>query len=155
MERRNVWVQWRLAAALAITVGYAAPAQAQTTALLGEWESQAGAVVQVYGCGATGAIALCVKILRVEPHGGSADTKNPDPALRGRSLCGVTVGTGFHAGSDHEATGGQLYDPNSGKTYTGSMRTDGGLLKLRGAWGPFFRTETMKRFSGNVGGCEG
>jgi uncharacterized protein (DUF2147 family) len=45
------------------------------------------------------------------------DDKNPDPVLRQRPLCGLTVLQGLHpAGLDHWNRG-SLYNPNDGKTY--------------------------------------
>ena len=76
------------------------------------------------------------------------DELNPDPALRRRPLKGLTIMSGFTYQADGRWVGGRIYDPNSGKTYKGTIRqVDGNTLKLRGYVGIslFGRTETWKR----------
>ena len=46
-----------------------------------------------------------------------------------------------------EFTGGSILDPENGKVYRCKFWLEGGNLKLRGYWGPFFRTQTWKRES--------
>jgi uncharacterized protein (DUF2147 family) len=76
------------------------------------------------------------------------DDKNPDPALRSRSLLGLTILKGFRHEANGRWTDGQIYDPNSGKTYRGTITViDDNTLDLRGYVGvPLFgRTETWRR----------
>jgi uncharacterized protein (DUF2147 family) len=76
------------------------------------------------------------------------DEKNPDSALRSRPLLGLTILTGFRYASDGRWVGGQVYDPNSGNTYRGTITVlDDDTLGLRGYVGIslFGRTETWKR----------
>jgi uncharacterized protein (DUF2147 family) len=76
------------------------------------------------------------------------DEKNPDPALRSRSLLGLKILRGFRHEGDGRWTGGQIYDPNSGKTYRGTITVvDDSTLDLRGYIGIslFGRTETWRR----------
>lgn len=76
------------------------------------------------------------------------DVLNPDPALRGRPLKGLTILSGFTYDEDGRWVGGRVYDPNSGKTYKGTIRqVDANTLELRGYIGIslFGRTETWKR----------
>ncbi|MGH9588053.1 MAG: DUF2147 domain-containing protein, partial [Acidobacteriaceae bacterium] len=72
-----------------------------------------------------------------------------------RSLCGMKIGTGFKLVDPNRAQDGKLYDPKSGKTYTGSMTRDGNKLNLRGYVGiPFFgRTETWTRAPDSITAC--
>ncbi len=44
-----------------------------------------------------------------------------------------------------EFSGGTILDPKNGKIYTCKIWIEGSDLKLRGYWGPFFRTQTWKR----------
>ena len=56
--------------------------------------------------------------------------------------------SGFTYQADGRWVGGRIYDPNSGKTYKGTIRqVDGNTLKFRGYVGIslFGRTETWKR----------
>ena len=76
------------------------------------------------------------------------DDQNPDPALRSRPLLGLTILAGFRHEADGRWVGGQIYDPNSGKTYRGTISIlDDNTLDLRGYVGiPLLgRTETWRR----------
>ena len=76
------------------------------------------------------------------------DEKNPDPALRDRSLTGLDLFAGFSYAGEGRRTGGTIYDPNSGKTYRCIITwVDENTLKVRGYIGvPMFgRTEIWTR----------
>jgi uncharacterized protein (DUF2147 family) len=45
------------------------------------------------------------------------DQKNPDPALRQRELCGLTIIWGLHAVGPNQWDDGWVYNPKSGQTY--------------------------------------
>jgi uncharacterized protein (DUF2147 family) len=49
------------------------------------------------------------------------DTKNPDPELRSRTVRGLTILRGLEYDGNHQWTGGKIYDPNNGKTYSCKM----------------------------------
>lgn len=59
------------------------------------------------------------------------DTKNPDEKLRNRNLMNLVILTGF-VYKDGEWSGGKIYDPKSGKTYSAVMKLKGKMLELRG-----------------------
>ena len=75
------------------------------------------------------------------------DGNNPDASLRSRPICNLMIGSGFHPRDVNHAEDGRLYDPESGKTYKGSMTADGSTLNLRGYIGfkAFGRSETWTR----------
>ncbi len=77
-----------------------------------------------------------------------ADKNNPVKADRGQLISGLTLGSGFNRqGSDW--TGGELYDPGSGKVYRATIRLlDEDHLQLRGYVGlPLLgRSQTWVRF---------
>ena len=76
------------------------------------------------------------------------DDLNPDPALRGRLLEGLTIMSGFRYDADGRWVDGRIYDPNSGNTYNGTIQqVDANTLKLRGYIGIslFGRTEKWTR----------
>jgi uncharacterized protein (DUF2147 family) len=76
------------------------------------------------------------------------DDLNPDPTLRSRPLKGLTVMSGFRYDSNGRWVNGRIYDPNSGKTYKGTIeQLDANTLKLRGYVGIslFGRTEIWVR----------
>jgi uncharacterized protein (DUF2147 family) len=44
-----------------------------------------------------------------------------------------------------EFTGGHILDPENGKVYRCKVWLEGKVLKVRGYWGPFFRTQTWRQ----------
>lgn len=63
------------------------------------------------------------------------DLKNPDHALRDRPVLGMKILEGFRfaPGKKWPWTGGTVYDPENGKTYSGKMRLEGDkTLRLKG-----------------------
>lgn len=77
------------------------------------------------------------------------DDKNPEEELQNRSLLNLKNLSGFKY-DDGEWTGGNIYDPKSGKTYSAKMKLEGkDDLSLRGYVGiPLFgRTSEWKRQS--------
>jgi uncharacterized protein (DUF2147 family) len=77
-----------------------------------------GVAVQLFDCSGL----LCGRIIWLEKTRDSAgrlarDDKNPDPVVRQRPLCGLTVVQGLQpAGLDHWDSG-SLYNPDDGQTY--------------------------------------
>jgi uncharacterized protein (DUF2147 family) len=47
--------------------------------------------------------------------------------------------------ADGEYEGGDILDPKSGKVYKCRIWLEGNELKVRGYWGPFYRTQTWLR----------
>lgn len=119
--------------------------------MVGDWATSSGSVVRVAGCGD----ALCMTVVKVSPEAKeTTDTMNPDAGMRGRRLCGLPIGDGFKADGDGTASGGRIYDPESGKTYSAKMERKGDTLRLRGFVGVslFGRTEVWKHI-GTVEAC--
>ena len=125
----------------------------QSNGVEGKWRTPAGSIVNVYACGD----AVCLKLVQIERDSpGTEDRNNPDPKLQSRPLCGLEMGSGFKKDADgKKAEGGTLYDPKSGKTYSGSLAAEGDTLHLRGYIGVklFGRTEEWSRVSGPVASC--
>jgi uncharacterized protein (DUF2147 family) len=143
---RRIWI-------VAVVLMMLTSARAEQSGVLGQWTTPAGATVAVYRCDSD----ICAKLLTLGRNpAGRLDANNPDAALRTRSLCGLQIGRGFHVVDSHHTDGGQLYDPRSGKTYDGSMVSDGDSLKLRGYIGIklFGRTEVWTREHGDVPACK-
>lgn len=123
--------------------GSGAP-QAQSSGVLGYWQEPSGSVLQIAPCGDL-VCATLAKISKAAPA--AVDGNNPDPALKTRPLCGLTIGTAFRLDGPDKAEDGKLYDPKSGKTYQGAMKSDGDVLHLRGYIGmkAFGRSEDWTR----------
>lgn len=76
------------------------------------------------------------------------DVQNPDKTKRSNSIIGLVILTGFKFDGDSEWKGGNIYDPESGKTYSSYMYlTDKNTLKVRGFVGVslFGRTEVWRK----------
>jgi uncharacterized protein (DUF2147 family) len=82
------------------------------------------------------------------PGRAKTDVNNPDPALRGRPLVGLEIFKDFRYDGNGSWSGGSIYDPNSGKTYSCRIKLVApDTLKVRGFIGIALigRTETWKR----------
>lgn len=77
--------------------------------------------------------------------GPGLDAKNPDPSLRTRSLVGVEIMNARNASGD--SFEGSLYNPNDGKTYSGSLTIKGpNLVEVSGCvMSVFCKSQTWKR----------
>jgi uncharacterized protein (DUF2147 family) len=114
-------------------------AGAQPPSAVGFWVTgDHGAVVEIASCedGLCGRIAgLRMDLPRDEVR---TDQKNPDPAKRGRPLCGLSL-IGALKPDRADSTrwkDGWIYDPESGGTYSAEIRLEGpATLKLRGFLG--------------------
>lgn len=76
------------------------------------------------------------------------DANNPDKTKRSNPIIGLVLLTGFKFDGDDEWKDGDIYDPESGKTYSSYMYLkDKYTLKVRGYVGTFLfgRTETWTR----------
>lgn len=125
-------------------------AQAAPAGVMGNWATPEGGVVRIAACGAE----LCLTVVKVDPKAPVADAKNPDASLRGRPICGMQIGSGFRADGPAAASGGRVYDPKSGRTYSGKFWVQEERLHLRGYVGVslFGRSEVWTR-AGEVGAC--
>lgn len=127
---------------------------AETPTVRGYWREPSGSVLRIARCQER----LCVEIVALAPgeQADVVDAHNPDPALRGRLLCGLRIGVGFIESDLQHAQEGHLYDPRSGRTYRGTMTAEGDVLKLRGFVGIklFGRTETWTRTRPSASQCQ-
>jgi uncharacterized protein (DUF2147 family) len=100
--------------------------------VVGDWVIQdKSAIVAIAPCGQSvcGHIA---KALIHKPNYPQTDIHNPNPALRGKPLIGLQIIGGFVARGDRWDQG-QIYDPESGKTYKSLLRLNpDGSLKVSG-----------------------
>lgn len=112
----------------------------------GLWQTPTrGGQVEIFKCGAS----LCGRLvssegLKADPN--LKDLNNANASLRARGLKGLTILTGF-SGGPKEWTGGNIYNAEDGKTYSGSITLDGDdTLKLRGCVvAPLCKTQTWTR----------
>ncbi|MEL7198078.1 MAG: DUF2147 domain-containing protein [Pseudomonadota bacterium] len=113
--------------------------------IAGRWVTQdKDAVVVISKCGAT----TCGKIARflITPPDGldQRDINNPDAKKKKRKLLGLPILTRFKEESD--LWRGQIYDPNSGKTYRSVVRRKSPTtLEVKGCIGPFCQTQIWRK----------
>ena len=122
----------RAFAAFTILLALPATSVAASADITGNWiVEDRSAVVLIARCGSS----LCgriVKPLRNQPGHARTDVRNPNPALRGRPIIGMTIISGFRP--DGPAwRNGRIYDPESGRSYRSILRLNGdGTLKVSG-----------------------
>jgi uncharacterized protein (DUF2147 family) len=116
---------------------------AQTDPILGKWENpSAEGRIEIYKKGDK----FFGKLYWIK-DAEKKDTKNPNEVLRKRLIQGTEILTNFTKNRD-TYSGGEIYDPKSGKTYSCKMTLKGNdKLDIRGYVGISImgRTETWKR----------
>lgn len=85
-----------------------------------------------------------VKIFtKVDPDPICEKCPEDDPRYR-KKIIGMEIIRNMEKGGN-EYSQGNILDPQDGRIYRCKMWTEGSRLKVRGYWGPFFRTQTWKR----------
>jgi uncharacterized protein (DUF2147 family) len=115
----------------------------------GVWLVNGEAAVQIFECKGL----LCGRILWLQAPRDSQgqlkrDTRNPDPGLRQRELCELTVIRDLRSSGPNHWDDGWFYYPDSGKTYNIKMElTSSDALVARFYQGTSFvgETETLNR----------
>ena len=94
-----------------------------------------------------GKLVWASKMYEADGKTSHKDERNSDPALRSRNLKDLVMLTNFHY-SDGVYSGGKIYDPKNGKTYSCKMTLNGNNLHIRGYVGlPMFgRTTVWSRY---------
>lgn len=112
MKRRSGAVA--LLAALGFALALPAPSFAAAEDAFGTWrDAETGGILSIYACNG----GMCIKVL-TPGKGREIDDKNPDPALKGRSMAGAVLMEGA-AKADADRWKGKLYNSEDGDTYTG------------------------------------
>ena len=134
-------------AALAVMAAPGARAQAADEPT-GIWLTQAGdARIRVSHCGGS----LCGSIVslrdKLDPATGkpAVDDKNPNPALRNRSMIGVQLFFDMKPAGPNKWSG-QIYNSDDGKMYASNVSVAApGALKVEGCVGAFCGSETWTK----------
>jgi uncharacterized protein (DUF2147 family) len=120
---------------IASLISFFAHSQNKADDIIGTWLTggKEPAKVQVYKSGEK----FCGKIiwLKNSTENGKQrmDGNNPDKAKQSNPIIGLVMLTGFKFDGDDEWKGGDIYDPESGKTYSCYMwLKDKNTLKVRG-----------------------
>ncbi|UWU74362.1 DUF2147 domain-containing protein [Bradyrhizobium huanghuaihaiense] len=106
-------------------------------AIVGTWEADDGTVkLDMFKTGAEFQARMLYgnEIVEADNVTFKKDAKNPDPALRSRSLKNIVFITGLHW-ENGEWSGGSIYDASSGRTYNCKATVKDGKMHLRGYLG--------------------
>jgi uncharacterized protein (DUF2147 family) len=118
------------AAAGCVAALFALPASSFAAAedAIGTWkDAETGGITQVYSCEG----GICIKIV-TPSKAREKDDKNPNPALKGRSMAGVVIMQGA-AKDGPDRWKGKVYNSEDGETYTGYIEVKGkDEVKLEG-----------------------
>jgi uncharacterized protein (DUF2147 family) len=69
---------------------------------------------------------------------------SPDDARFNQKIIGMEIIRNLIK-SGSEYLGGDILDPENGRVYRSKIWLDGKVLRVRGYWGPFYRTQTWQR----------
>lgn len=137
MSRSRSWVRISLPGLAALLL---LPGEARASDPTGLWWAESGyAQVEIQRCGE----ALCGEVVWLrhpldEQGCDLRDVENPEPGLRGRPVLGLTILRDLQASPDDPAewSGGEIYDPGSGRTYSAVLEMEGrDRLRVRGYLG--------------------
>lgn len=121
---------------LIFSLALSEPAHAATPAeVAGDWATPGlGAIVRLAPC-ANDRERLCGRLIWAW-----------DPSRVERGAIGTEMLRNFIWRSDAWVNG-KVFNPEDGRTYSGSIRPDGDVLRLRGCAGPFCQTQVWRRLS--------
>ncbi len=134
--------RWTLSLLVGLAIAVTSAHAASSEDILGVWDTEGKeAKIMIYKCGAK----YCGKIVwtkdtnyPVDSSEGSPgmpvlDHNNPDPNLRITPIIGLQILYDFMLTGDNLWTGGNIYNPDNGKTYSGKIALESPhQLKLRG-----------------------
>lgn len=141
-----------VATAFAVALASAVPARADPQGL---WETEGGkSRVLIEPCNS----GLCGRIVWLQNSVNSdgtdvLDTKNADEALRSRPVIGIELLSGFSETGSNRWTGGRIYNPEDGKTYSSRLALrDDGTLRVGGCVLFICKSQTWVRVPGSDAG---
>ncbi len=98
-------------------------ATAQATVPHGVWLMDARVAVQTFACGGMMCGRVVWLVVPRDPQGRLyRDANNPNPQLRQRQLCGLTIIWNLSPAGADQWRGGWFYNPDDGQTYRVSAR---------------------------------
>jgi uncharacterized protein (DUF2147 family) len=138
-----------VAALVGAAVVAASPATPATAIPDGVWLMDKKVALQVFDC----AGLMCGRIVWLVKSKNAAgapdqDKNNPDPALRGRPLCGLTMLWNLHADGLNHWRDGRLYNPYDGRSYrvTAQLKSDDVIVARIYVTAPLLgKTKTLAR----------
>jgi uncharacterized protein (DUF2147 family) len=123
-----------IACVVLLTAARAYAADAGGDAILGQWYTEGDeSIVEIYPCDG----AYCGRIVwlaePLTPEGEvKTDRNNPDESRRDTLIIGLEILSGLQYNGRNAWTGGRIYDPNNGNTYSCKGALKKGEFRLRG-----------------------
>jgi uncharacterized protein (DUF2147 family) len=145
-----LWQPFRIALLTAALSLFTPRVAATGDILQGEWLLDGRVVVQIFDC----ADKVCGRILWLkvprDPQGQLVlDKNNPNPALRNRPLCGLTILWNLQLASSDRWEDGWFYNPDDGRTYrvTAQLESSDTIIARIYVGVPLFgKTKTLGRY---------
>ncbi|MEW6256369.1 MAG: DUF2147 domain-containing protein [Pseudomonadota bacterium] len=134
----------RLASTAVLLTLHAGPALAAD--VTGTWMTPTDeGIVEIKACGSS-VCGTLVSSDDIKKNPALTDSKNADAAQRNRPLKGLLMLSGF-TGAGGSWSGGKIYNPDDGKTYTATLTLKGdNTLEVRGCvFVPLCQTQTWTR----------
>lgn len=106
--------------------------------IAGVWQADGMMRIEMFesGGGYAGRLLWGQRAVEADGKTFKRDVHNPDPALRNRSLEGITILQNLKwNGQDRRWEGGRLYDGTSGRTASARLTPDGNRLDMRAYMG--------------------
>ena len=133
---------------LGLAAAEAATAEARPE-LGGRWATEGfGSIVEFRPRTAV-ANEMCGRLVWLAPGPGRrlrTARRKPDAALRVRPLVGIEIVRGLRQTAPDVWSGGRFYNPDDGRTYSGTLRLANGRLELEGCTPTVVcRTQTSRR----------
>ncbi|MBL7864918.1 MAG: DUF2147 domain-containing protein [Cyclobacteriaceae bacterium] len=126
-------------------------AAAGQTDVVGRWKTiddnsgEARSVVEIHEMNGSiyGRIVKIFPRPNLEPDP-VCDKCHPEDPRYNKKIIGMEIIRNLKK-SGSEYSGGDILDPENGRVYRSKIWVDGKNLKVRGYWGPFYRTQTWHR----------
>jgi uncharacterized protein (DUF2147 family) len=146
-------------AALVGGLAVAFPGPAAASEITGVWMTDDGeGAIEIRPCGEERCGRIAWMKIPKGPDGKiPTDSKNPNPGLRTRPICGLQIISGLRQQSDGTWADGRVYNPDNGQTYGMKIRREApDLVKATGYLGfeLFGQTRDWRRAPKNLGTCE-
>ena len=119
--------------------------------IVGKWKTiddnsgEERSIVEIYEKGGK-IYGRIIKLFRKpgeDPDPVCDECEKSDPRYNKKIICMDIITGMVKSGSEYDD--GDILDPENGKVYKCKLWLENNELKVRGYWGPFFRTQTWKK----------
>lgn len=134
-----------------LTVLVTIPFFGSAQTIVGKWTTiddnsgQEKSVVEIFEKGGKyfGKVTKLFRSANEDPDPVCDECENDDPRYK-KKIIGMEIIRDMEKSGD-EYSDGDILDPENGKVYKCKLWVEGNELKVRGYWGPFFRTQSWRK----------